>query len=36
MSKGTETAGGGGRALTPQRAVVLRVVRESAELLTAA
>ena len=37
MSRGTQTAGGGGgRALTPQRAVVLRVVRESAEHLTAA
>ena len=36
MSTGTEMQGAGGRALTPQRAVVLRVVRESAEHLTAA
>jgi len=35
MSSGTEIQGGG-RALTPQREVVLRVVRESAEHLTAA
>ena len=35
MGTGTEIQGGG-RALTPQREVVLRVVRESAEHLTAA
>jgi len=35
MSSSTEIQGGG-RALTPQREVVLRVVRESAEHLTAA
>ena len=36
MSTGTEIQGRGGRALTPQRAVVLRVVQASAEHLTAA
>ena len=36
MSSGTEKQGGGARALTRQREVVLRVVRETEEHLTAA
>ena len=36
MSSGTERQGGGARALTRQREVVLRVVRETEEHLTAA
>jgi len=36
MSADTEIQGAGGRPLTPQREVVLRVVRASAEHLTAA
>ena len=36
MSSGTEKQGGGGRGLTRQREVVLRVVRETEEHLTAA
>jgi Fur family peroxide stress response transcriptional regulator len=36
MSSGTNTEGGDGRALTRQRRVVLQVVQESAEHLTAA
>jgi Fur family peroxide stress response transcriptional regulator len=36
MSSGTDTEGGDGRALTRQRRVVLQVVRDSAEHLTAA